>query len=207
MLTGIVLSGGESSRMGQNKGLVSLHGDPMASYVIDAMLELVDEIVISVARGQSSRYDDYAEIGFEVVEDRTTGIGPLEGILCSLRAARGDYVLVSPCDTPFLKPGVCKLLLSNADGRDGAAPVVNDKFEPLHGAYKRTAATKAFDAVLSEGLRKPSAVYTRLDMAFVDEAKLRAVDPELESFWNLNTPEDLRLAEKKIHEASEAEEE
>lgn len=193
--------------MGQNKGLVNLHGDPMVSYVIDAMLELADEIVISVARGQSLKYDEYAEIGFEIVEDQTSGIGPVEGILCSLRAARGDYVLVSPCDTPFLKPGVCDLLLSKARGRDGAAPVINDKFEPLHGAYKRTSATKAFEAVLSECQRKPSAAYKMLDMAFVDETTLRSVDPELESFWNLNTPEDLRLAEKKLIEAGEAEEE
>ena len=193
--------------MGQNKGLVNLRGDPMVSYVINAMLELADEIVISVARGQSSKYDEYGEIGFEIVEDRTSGIGPIEGILCSLRVARGDYVLVSPCDTPFLKPGVCDLLLSKAKGRDGAAPVIYNKFEPLHGAYKRTAAIKAFDAVLSEGQRKPSAAYKRLDMAFVDETTLRTVDLELESFWNLNTPEDLRLAEKKIIEASMVEEE
>ena len=200
MLTGIVLSGGEGSRMGQDKGLVMLRGDPMVSYVIDSMLGLVNEIVISVAKGQGPKYDEYAEIGFEIVEDRTAGIGPLEGLLCALKVARGDCVLVSPCDTPFLKSGICELLLSRAAVKDGAVPVINGKFEPVHGAFQRQAATKAFEAVLATGKRKPSEAYSMLDLEFVDEVSLRAVDPELESFWNLNTPEDLRLAEKKLAE-------
>jgi len=201
MLTGIVLSGGEGSRMGQDKGLVMLRGDPMVSYVIDSMLRQVNEIVISVAKGQGSKYDEYAEIGFEIVEDRTPGIGPIEGLLCALKVARGDYVVLSPCDTPFLKPGICELLLSKANGKDGAVPVVNGRFEPVHGAFHRGAATKAFETVLAAGKRKPSEAYARLDLEFVDEPSLRAVDRELESFWNLNTPEDLRFAEKKLAEA------
>jgi molybdopterin-guanine dinucleotide biosynthesis protein A len=200
MITGVVLSGGEGSRMGQDKGLVNLRGDPMVSYVIDAMLGLVDEIVISVAKGQSSKYDEYSEIGFEIVEDGTPGIGPLEGMRCALKVARGDYVLVSPCDTPFLKPGICQMLLSKANGRDGAVPMIKDRFEPVHGAFKKTAAAKAFEAALTTGKRKPSDAYGKLDIAFVDESSLRGIDPVLESFWNLNTPEDLRLAEEKVGE-------
>jgi len=203
MLTGIVLSGGEGSRMGQDKGLVMLRGDPMVSYVIDSMMGHVGEIVISVANGQASRYDEYAEIGFEIVEDRTPGIGPLEGLLCALKAARGNFVLVSPCDTPFLKPSICELLLSRAPGKDGAVPIINGKFEPVHGAFQRDAAMKAFEAVLAAGRRKPSDAYSRLNLEFVDEVSLRAVDRDLESFWNLNTPEDLRLAEKKLADSEE----
>lgn len=187
--------------MGQDKGLVNLRGDPMVSYVIDAMLGLVDEIVISVAKGQSSKYDEYAEIGFEIVEDGTPGIGPLEGMSCALNVARGDYVLVSPCDTPFLKPSICQMLLSKASGRDGAVPIIKEKFEPVHGAFKKAVAAKAFDAALAKGKRKPSDAYGKLDIAFVDESALRGIDPVLESFWNLNTPEDLRLAEAKVGEA------
>jgi len=170
----------------------------MVSYVIDAMLGTVNEIVISVAKGQAPKYDEYAEIGFEVVEDRTTGTGPIEGIVSGLKVARGDYVLVSPCDTPFLRREICDMLLSNASGRDGAVPVIRDKYEPVHGAFKRDPATKAFETVLTAGKRKPSAAYAKLDLTFVNEATLRKVDPDLESFWNLNTSEDLRLAEKKI---------
>jgi len=173
--------------------------------VIDAMLGLVDEIVISVAKGQSPRYDEYAEIGFEIVEDGTPGIGPLEGMRCALKVARGEYVLVSPCDTPFLKPAICQMLLSKANGRDGAVPMIKDKFEPVHGAFKKTVAAKAFEATLKTGKRKPSDAYGKLDIAFVEESSLRGIDPILESFWNLNTPEDLKLAEAKVGEIQRAE--
>jgi molybdopterin-guanine dinucleotide biosynthesis protein A len=192
--------------MGQDKGLIDLRGDPMVSYVIDAMLGLVDEIVISAAKGQSSKYDEYAEIGFDVVEDRASGIGPLEGMICALNAARGDYVLVSLCDTFFLKRGICEMLLTKASGRGGAVPVIKDRYEPVHGAFKRSAAVKAFEAVLATGKRKPSEAYDKLDIAFVDEASLRRIDPDLVSFWNLNTPEDLRLAEAKVIESERADE-
>ena len=202
MRTGLVLSGGESSRMGQEKGLVSLNGDPMVSYVVNSMLDLVDEIVISVAKGRAGLYDEYSEIGFEIVEDREPGIGPLEGMVCALRLARGEYVLVGPCDTPFLKPGVCKLVLSKADGKDGAVPVIKGMFEPLHGVYRRLPALKAFEAELAKGnKRKLIDAYDELDIAGVDESEMRAIDPRLESFWNLNSPQDLAEAEKRLGES------
>ena len=207
MLTGLVLSGGNGSRMGRDKGLINLRGDPMLSYVVDAMLGTVNEIVISVAKGEASKYDEYAEIGFEVVEDRDKNIGPIEGILCGLKASRGEYVLICPCDTPFLKREVCELLLSKASGKDAAVPFIGDKYEPVHGVFKRDAAIRAFEATLAAGKRKPSAAYDRLNLVLVDEESIRVVDPGLDSFWNLNTPEDLWLAEKRIDDSNQLEQE
>jgi molybdopterin-guanine dinucleotide biosynthesis protein A len=187
--------------MGQEKGLVNLNGDPMVSYVVNSMLDLVDEIVISVAKGRAGLYDEYSEIGFEIVEDREPGIGPLEGLVCALRMARGEYVLVGPCDTPFLKTGVCKLVLSKANGKDAAVPVVKGMFEPLHGAYRRLPALKAFEAEFAKGSkRRLIDAYDGLDIARVDESEMRAIDPSLESFWNLNSPQDLAEAEKRLGE-------
>ena len=184
--------------MGQEKGLVNLNGDPMLSYVVDSMLELVDEIVISVGKGRAGLYDEYREIGFEIVEDKDSGIGPLEGLICAFKAARGVSILVGPCDTPFLKKGVCQLVLSRADGRDGAVPIVRGLCEPLHGAFRREAALHAFEEALAGGKRKLTDAFAKLDLARVDEADLRKVDPELESFWNLNGPQELTLAEKRL---------
>lgn len=201
MLTGLVLSGGESSRMGREKGLVNLNGDPMISYVVNSMIDLVDEIVISVARGRSELYEEYSEIGFEIVEDREPGLGPLEGLSCAMKAARGDYVLIGPCDTPFLRTDICKLILVKSVGRDGAVPVVRGMYEPLHGAYRRTSTIKAFDEALGKGRRKPVDAFDGLDIARVEESELRTVDPELESFWNLNSPQELSQAERKLRES------
>jgi molybdopterin-guanine dinucleotide biosynthesis protein A len=200
MLTGLVLSGGEGSRIGREKGLLNLNGDPMLSRVIDSMLGLVDEVVIAVGQGRAKLYEDYREIGFEIVEDREAGIGPLEGLVCGMRAARGDYVIVGPCDTPFLKQEVCRLVLSRAEGRDGAVPIVRGMYEPLHGAYSTSATLKAFETALMSGKRKIVDSYTGLDLAPVEESELRVLDADLVSFWNLNGPQEIALAEKRIIE-------
>ena len=195
-----MLSGGESSRMGQEKGLVNLNGDPMLSYVVNSMLDLVDQIVISVGKGRAALYDEYSEIGFEIVEDREPGRGPLEGVVCAMREMRGDYVIVGPCDTPLLKQEICKLVLSKAEGRDGAVPIVKGLYEPLHGAYKKSAALDAFEEALANGGRRLVDVYDKLDIARVEEDELRNIDPELDSFWNLNIPDELVRAEMKLRD-------
>jgi molybdopterin-guanine dinucleotide biosynthesis protein A len=200
MLTGLVLSGGESSRMGREKGLVNLNGDPMVSYVVNSMLDLVDEIIISVGKGRAQLYDEYSEIGFEIVEDNEPGFGPIQGVVSAMRKMRGDYVIVGPCDTPFLKPEICRLVLSKAEGKDGAVPIVKGMYESLHGAYRKGTALKAFEDVLAKGAGRLVDVYDRLDIARVEENELRAVDPELDSFWNLNEPDDLARAENKLRD-------
>jgi molybdopterin-guanine dinucleotide biosynthesis protein A len=200
MLTGLVLSGGEGSRIGQEKGLLNLNGDPMLSHVVDSMLGLVDEVIIAVGKGRAKLYEDYREIGFEIVEDREAGIGPLEGLICGMRVARGDYVIVGPCDTPFLKQDVCRVVLSRAEGKDGAVPIVRGMYEPLHGAYNKPATLRAFETALVSGKRKIADSYAGLDLVRVEESELRAVDADLVSFWNLNGPQEIALAEKRIIE-------
>ncbi len=203
MLTGLVLSGGEGSRLGQEKGLLNLNGDPMLSRVVDGMLGLVDEVVIAVGKGRAKLYEDYREIGFEIVEDREAGVGPLEGLVCGMKVARGDYLIVGPCDTPFLKQEVCRLVLSKAEGKDGAVPIVRGMYEPLHGAYNRSATLRAFETALMGGKRKVADSYIGLNLARVEEAELRAVDADLVSFWNLNGPQEIALAEKRLRSAEQ----
>lgn len=161
---------------------------------------VVDEIVIAVAKGMSARYREALGSGFEIVEDKRAEIGPLEGLITALSAARGDYVLVSPCDTPFLRVDLCRSIVSLAKKRDGAVPRIGGNFEPLHGVYRRIKCLAAFEEALEEGKRKPIDAYSMLDLEFVDEDIVRVVDPRLESFWNLNSQRELELAEKRLRE-------
>lgn len=199
MLSGVILSGGQSSRMGQEKGLVKLGGRPLITYVSTTLFEVVDEVVVSVARGMTEKYERVLGKGFRIVEDRRMGMGPLEGLLNSFGEALGEYVLVSPCDTPFLTPKMCELVARSAKGRDGAIPQTGtDYFEPLHGAYRRKKCLKVLDEMLEAGLRRPADAYPRLNLEFIPESVLRSVDPDLLSFWNLNSFDDLELAEMKL---------
>lgn len=189
--------------MGQEKGLTLLHGEPLITHVSRAMESVVDEIVVSVSKGMRPRYVEVLDEDYVIVEDRRPGLGPVEGLISGLSAARSEYVLFSPCDTPFLGPKVCELIISSASGADGAVPKTGKSyFEPLHGAYRRRECLSAFGEAVVKGGGRPSYAYEMLDLRFVPEEDLRSVDPTLESFWNINTPRDLKSAEKRIQERS-----
>ncbi|MCJ2532381.1 MAG: molybdenum cofactor guanylyltransferase [Candidatus Thermoplasmatota archaeon] len=191
MLTGIVLSGGTGTRFGQEKGLVMLNDEPMVSRVVATMRILADEVVVAVADGRAEEYARFLSNDTIIVEDEREGIGPLHGLTTAMRAAGGDYVVVSPCDTPLLRPGVCRAVVDNGEGKDGAVPCIRGYLEPLHACYRRKICLGAFEQAVASGRRRPKDAYHLLDLATVDEEDLRRLDPHLESFINVNTQEDL----------------
>ncbi len=193
-----MLSGGTSSRMGEEKGLIKLGGIPMVYYVAKTMELLADEVVVAVAPGMAEQYRQVLGNEKRVVEDEEASAGPLAGLVTILREAKGDYVMVSPCDTPFLRLDICQAIIMFAKGKDGAVPRVRGYLEPLHSAYKRRHCLAAFEEAIDEGVKKPSDAYGLLHMVHIEEEDLRALDPHLESFWNINTSEDLQEAERQL---------
>ncbi len=191
--------------MKQEKGLKLLHGEPFIVHVHRAMSEIVDETVVSVAKGMAGTYAAALGDEFVITEDTTPFLGPVGGIISVLEHARNPYVLFSPCDTPFLNPRVCELIVASAQGSDGAVPKTSETFyEPLHGTYKRDTCLAAFREAATKGNCSPRYAFTRLKLRFVPVDRLREVDPGLESFWNVNTPEDLDLAEKKLRDKGQS---
>ena len=203
MLSGAILSGGLSTRMGEEKGLVILHGRPLIHYVMGTMRRVADEVIVSIAKGMTSRYREILDSNIKLVEDKRIGVGPLEGLARAFSSARGQYVVVSPCDTPFLKPELCTMLVESARGRDGAVPLTGaELFEPLHGVYRRKSCLESFEKAIKNGIQRPVEIYPELDLEFVPRNVLQTVDPDLTSFWNLNSYDDLELAEMKLKEGS-----
>ncbi len=185
--------------MGRDKGLVPLGGVPLVKYVADVLSSVADQVVVSTAKGRRAKYAAILDDEFEFVEDKTEGIGPLEGLIRGLESAKGEYVLVSPCDTPFLKKEICQTVVQAAIGRDGAVPKTGPNYlEPLHGAYRKDSCVEAFRRVLASGVRSPTHAYRNLNIAFLDECGLRAIDADLLSFWNINNPDDLEKAEAQL---------
>lgn len=199
MLSALILSGGQGSRMGSDKGLVMLGNAPLVRYVADVLMNIADEVLVSVGKDRRETYSHALGSEFVIVEDRTEGVGPLEGLMQGLNAAKGEYVLVSPCDTPFLRKEMCLAIVAAAKSRDGAVPRTGEKhLEPLHGAYLRTTCAKAFERTLASGKRAPTQAYADLDIAYIDEGILRAIDADLLSFWNINSPDELERAKAQL---------
>jgi len=175
-----------------------LDGEPMISRVVATMRILADEVVVAVAGGRAEEYAGFLSDDTIIVQDEREGIGPLYGLTTAMRAAGGDYVVVSPCDTPLLRPEVCRTVVDAGEGKDGAVPFVRGYLEPLHACYRRKTCLDAFEQTVASGRRRPKDAYHLLDLAMVDEEVIRRFDPHLESFINVNTQEDLAEAASHI---------
>jgi len=186
--TALILAGGQSQRFGRPKSLLDIGGVPMVRRVADVMTGLAQEILVSIASAEmeAALRSVVPEAAFVV--DRRAGQGPIEGFRCGFAAARGDRVLVAPCDAPLLRPGLYRLLLKAMGKRDAAVPRF-DVIDPVRAVYRR----KVVIEVLAGGVEvpSPSALVDRLDAAFVDPPRLRLADPDLSSFLDVNTREDL----------------
>jgi molybdopterin-guanine dinucleotide biosynthesis protein A len=128
-LTGILLAGGKSSRMGQEKGLVELRGKPLIQYGIDLLSGFTDTILIG------SSNPAYLPFGLEMVPDEIMGKGPVAGLATLLKRSNTPWNLVLACDLPFLQPELILALLEAAGTNHAVIPVSQGIAEPLAGLY------------------------------------------------------------------------
>ena len=194
MQSGVLLTGGKSTRMGAEKSLLLLMEKPLVQWVFEEISEVVDEVLVSISTTPSPTLLKILIPSTVIFKDITPGKGPIEGLLLSFKKAKGEYVAVAPCDTPFIKKELYTLLYRKANGKDGAVPVVNGFYEPLHAVYRRDSFLHAIEKVISSGKSKPIDAYQYLDLEYVSEDALTKIDPNLESFMNINTLSDMKKA-------------
>jgi len=183
---GAILAGGKSSRMGMEKALLPLKGQPMIQYVADTLSSRFSEVVVV---GGSK--DTYSFLELEVVPDVFEGCGPLGGIQAALNRARPLPVFVLSCDTPFIPVELIEYLLSFKSAAPTTIAISDGILQPLCGLYDSTA-LGAIEHDLQEG--KYSVLKTILS---IDHTAV-PITPDLpfftpRIFWNVNRPEDYRL--------------
>ena len=194
----IVLAGGFSSRFGQDKGLVRLADKPLVRYVLDAVENIVDEkIVVVSSKVQAENFAKVVGSNVNVFIDADDVRCPLVGVLTGFEEACGEYGLVLPCDTPFVSRDVLLLLLHLCVGRNAVIPRwPNGYIEPLHAVYCAKSALEVGRSVLGEGkLNMRSMVDALRGVRYVSTLVLEQLDPDLRTFFNVNSLLDLKKAE------------
>jgi len=130
---GIILAGGKSSRFGTDKGLALFRGKPLISWSLNALVPLVDEILII----SSNR--EYEKFGYRVIPDIIPGLGPLGGMLTGLKSASHHLNFVVSCDTPMISTELLSYLQTHANGYEAVVPLnVSNQYEPLCAIYSKS---------------------------------------------------------------------
>jgi molybdenum cofactor guanylyltransferase len=187
-IAGIVLAGGLSTRIGRDKGRLELGGQTLAARSVETMKQLFDEVIYV-----SNDAEDPSFEGIFWARDEVPHLGPLGGILAGLRAMEAERAFVSAYDMPFLVKELVELLAGYDLKADVVVPVIAGRFEPLHSVYSRRC-LPVIAKRLGEGNKQIIGFYEHVKVATVAEEELRAVDPKLRSFFNVNTWRDFETA-------------
>lgn len=187
-VSGIVLAGGASARLGQDKALVELAGLPLVERVVDVLRSLVCEILLVTPSPER-----LAWLGLPTVNDVYPGIGTLGGLHAGLSAIGSPYGLVVGCDMPFLNRELLAYMISQAEDAQVIIPRVGRFYEPLHALYARSVLPILEQRILA-GQRRIRQACAGLRTRYILEDEIARYDPGHRSFFNVNTPEDLARA-------------
>lgn len=223
--TALILAGGNSKRMGQDKANLSLKGQTLLQHVVATMQQNFPEVIVSVRQPRP-------ESDMPQVCDDPAHSGPLAGLAAGLERADTAWVFAVACDMPFVTPAVIELLAgyratppstppcqeggeysspevgqagiprsgSSHKGRPGGVgfqavvPMVQGHPQPL-AAFYAASCLEGIHALLKSGDKHSlRALLDRLQVRYVSEREMLAADPQLSSFFDLDTPEDLARA-------------
>lgn len=195
----VILSGGLSKRFGANKGLIKLLGKPLIGYVVDKVASIVDEIIVVVASEEQRReLSGLFTPPITITIDEYALRSPIIGALTGFKRALGEYSLLLPCDTPLISREVASLLLQLAKGFDAVIPKwPNNYIEPLQAVYRTEVAyDSALETVKEEKMRMRDMITRLNEVIYVSTTILSNLDPKLNTFLNVNAPEDLKSVEE-----------
>ncbi|MGB8128638.1 MAG: molybdenum cofactor guanylyltransferase [Candidatus Angelobacter sp.] len=191
-LSGFVLAGGKSTRMGQDKAAVTLNGFTLLQHALAALREVCRDVAIL---GKHELYDGLAP----VYEDIFPGCGPLGGIHAALANSQTRFNLIIAVDTPFLAPKILSYLAERAieSGAIVTTPEINDYTQPLCTVYSLDFRPIAEQA-LQQGNYKIVPLFPKDRTLVINESELRQFAFAADMFENLNTPEDLARARRRF---------
>ena len=198
-VTGMILAGGASSRMGRNKALIELEGQPLIARVVQALRPLADDILIVANDPQPLSF-----LNLPIIPDITPGYGPLMGLYSGLKGASGELAVMVAVDMPFLTPDFLRFLLALAPDHDVVIPEAGGRLHPLCAVYRRTTCLPAIEQVIARGQRRLIAFHPLVRVRRVGEDALRAISPDLLALANVNTPQELAWARERLRETRDA---
>ncbi len=183
-ITGIILAGGKSSRMGSDKAGILFKGKAFIEHVIEALKPLVDEIIIV------SNKDEHDRFNYKRITDTLDDAGPIAGLHAGLAYSNTENNLVLSCDVPLIQTSVLEMIIAhNEEGKDVILLKEGSKSHPLIAFYKKNTAPHFF-SLLKQGERRLSTAVNGLNVKSVSVSKAHQ-----KALRNINTMSDLNSIE------------
>ncbi len=193
-ISGIILCGGKSKRMGKNKALLMLEEKYVITYVIELLSQFCNNLLIST----NSKDLDFLKI--KTVPDEFQNIGPIAGILSALRQSKTDKNIILSCDTPFINKDIIKYMLANSKNYDVVLPVFNEHLQPMTGIFSKNI-IPLIENEIKAGNFIPPRIFEKgnLNKLKIDK-NLKGWHKHL--FFNINKPTDYEKAKEIIKNIS-----
>lgn len=197
--SGIILSGGHSSRLGQDKGLTVFEGKPLICWVVEVLQSVVDDVIVVVGSDEViPHYRAVVPHSVRIVSDCYPEDSPLIGVITGLRAAKGEYAVVCACDMPFVKPAVLEMMFCVSHGLNGTLLLkTNGWIEPMPSVYHVSNCLRYVEVLRELGeMRIRKILENMSDIVSLQVEKLRVFDPDLVSFVDLDTMDSINDARR-----------
>jgi molybdopterin-guanine dinucleotide biosynthesis protein A len=192
-LGGFVLAGGESTRMGRDKALLELGGEPLLVRTARLAGTVVGKQAVVIGPAEL-----YRNLKLAVVEDDWPGAGPLGGIATALRVSQAEWNLVVACDLPYLTQPWLEFLVARArqSRADAVLPINFNGAEPLCAMYHKNCEF-ALRSALENGIRKVTEGLARVRLERIEPEEWREFDADGSLFKNMNSPADYEEAKRR----------
>ena len=201
-VTGIVLAGGKSLRLGREKALERINQQSLIERTIDCISPVSQPILVVTSQEQFSLIAG-ARLKGRVITDLYCGKGALGAVYTGLASADTLHSLVVGCDMPFLNRALLHHLVDLAPDFDVVVPKIDDMTEPLHAVYSKRCLA-CIEPLLHQDRLAISQVFSLVKTRYVGEDEIAEFDPEHLSFFNINTQDDLAKAKTLIKQREQS---
>jgi molybdopterin-guanine dinucleotide biosynthesis protein A len=194
-VSGVLLAGGKSRRMGRDKRFVKVGDSSLLERAVSIFEDLFSEVIIVVAEPAPA----FPNWPHRVVHDLIPNCGSLGGLYSGLSLASNPRIFAAACDMPFLNPTVIRYMVDLDARADLVMAALADGLQPMHAVYSKSCLASLKQMIEKGNLKiQDLAGADHLSIRLVQEEEIRSIDSSLLSFLNINTPADLEFAEKAL---------
>ena len=187
-MTGIILAGGRSRRIGRNKAFLEINGTKIIDRIVNIFKTTFHEVILV-----TNSPLEYLHLDLRIVTDLVPQKGALGGLYTGLFYASSHHIFVSACDMPFLNREFIDYVISKTGDFDVVVHCSEDGFQPLHAVYSKRC-MRHMEALMKSERLKITEIYRKVKVREINARDIRPFDPEGTLFFNVNTPEDLERA-------------